>query len=653
MQTSKKSFLSNYFYCFLALILCANSLQAQAQAPANDDKANAMLLTLSAQGEFDSGGNIYTVVGATADETLPPNWAYGLDGNVWFKFVAQEAILNIKIKGGMINKMAALYDNLGAIIMSKTGPYKGNLGILIEDAVVGQEYHLNIDGRISKSFGITISSEVTYDYKNYAETLLLSPIGEFDTGSTAFSLAETTPDENTPPSWSYGLDGNVWFEFEATHPIFNLIITGNGNNKQAALYDSNMTILQSKTGPHLGNLGILHTLVVGAKYYLNIDGRSASSTFGLKISSTVGFDYKDYAEVLVLDVQGNLETANNAYSLALTTPDKASPNEATPPNWSYGLDGNVWFKFTATQSILNLVMTGEGYNKQAALYDSGLNLIESKTGPYNGNLGILQNLVVGEEYYLNVDGRSQGSTFGFKISSTIGFDYKEYAEALALDAQGNLITGDNAYTLLGSTVDKPQPANWSYGLNHNVWFKFRPVSFSTNITIIGALNDKMVAIYDSNENVVYSQTGPYLGDHEIVLNALDVQQDYYLNIDGRTFNTFGLKVESVYECKNELWAIASGDWSDPNIWSDTEGGQPVSVIPCENTVVYIKGFDVSFNSTNIVTAQRVQIIGTSTSVVTRLHLLTGELNVKEEVVTSGPGVKLHVAGGRIKVTGSD
>ncbi|WP_421978099.1 hypothetical protein [Roseivirga seohaensis] len=490
-----------------------------------------------------------------------------------------------------------------------------------------------------------LSQAPANDDKINAEELILDSIGNFESGLYAYSLVNATADGTVPPNWLYGLGRNVWFKFRPTKPLVNFVLKGD-RNKMVALYDSAGNVLQSKTGPYDGYLGmIFEGLDTLQEYYLNIDGRTASS-FGIKMSSEIGFDYKSHAEVLELDSAGNFESGLYAYSLVNATADGT-----VPPNWLYGLGRNVWFKFRPTKPLVNFVLKGDR-NKMVALYDSAGNVLQSKTGPYDGYLGmIFEGLDTLQEYYLNIDGRT-ASSFGIKMSSEIGFDYKSHAEVLELDSAGNFESANNAYSLVGATADGATPPNWYYGVNHNVWFKFKPTVPLVNFVLKGTVN-KMAALYDSAGNVLQSKMGPYDGYLGMIFEELDTLQEYYLNIDGRTASSFGIEIKSTFQCINELWAISSGKWGDPNTWSSTEGGQPVSAIPCENTVVYIKGFDVSFNSTETVVAKRLELIGTSSSVMTRLNVQTGELNVVEKIITSGAGVKLQSStSSTIKVIGA-
>lgn len=468
-----------------------------------------------------------------------------------------------------------------------------------------------------------------------AQELVLDSLGYLETANNAYTLTNATPDGLKPPNWDYSLSHNVWFKVKPTNPTLNLIIRGELINDMIAVYDESDSLLASKTGPYDGHLGLLLLDLDTTQYYtLNIDARNVS-TFGFKITSEVGFDYRDYAEELILDSLGNLETANNAYSLVDATPDGISP-----PNWDYNLNHNVWFKVKPTNQTMNLIIRGGLVNDMIAVYDESDSLLASKTGPYDGHLGLLLlDLDTTQYYTLNVDARNV-STFGFKITSEIGFDYRDYAEELTLDSLGNLETANNAFSLVDATPDGTTPPNWDYGLNHNVWLKVQAQTTSMKVVMKGSIYNKMLSVEDSLGNVLKSNTGPYTGDLVVILDSLVQGAYYWLNVDGRFVNNFGLEISSTPSCGVTLWSIADGDWDDPNTWSDMEGGETVFAIPCELTNVYIKGHDVTFNSSGSMMVKYVELIGTGSKNSTTLNVETGELWTIEEIKVSGAGAKL-------------
>lgn len=86
-------------------------------------------------------------------------------------------------------------------------------------------------------------------------------------------------------------------------------------------------------------------------------------------------------------------------------------------------------------------------------------------------------------------------------------------------------------------------------------------------------------------------------------------------------------------CKNELWTIKSGDWNDPNIWSDKEGGGVIGVVPCETTTVNIKGQKVNFITEEEVAVKTLNLLEGNDP--TELYIQVGSLRVKEAMNKKG------------------
>ncbi|KYG72424.1 hypothetical protein [Roseivirga echinicomitans] len=86
-------------------------------------------------------------------------------------------------------------------------------------------------------------------------------------------------------------------------------------------------------------------------------------------------------------------------------------------------------------------------------------------------------------------------------------------------------------------------------------------------------------------------------------------------------------------CKNELWAIKSGEWNDPNIWSDKENGEVIGVVPCETTTVNIKGRKVDFITEEEITVKTVNLLEGNSP--TELYIQVGSLKLKEAMSQKG------------------
>lgn len=83
-------------------------------------------------------------------------------------------------------------------------------------------------------------------------------------------------------------------------------------------------------------------------------------------------------------------------------------------------------------------------------------------------------------------------------------------------------------------------------------------------------------------------------------------------------------------CKPQLWAIASGDWNDPNIWSDTPNGKSIGAIPCGATTAHIKGFSVYVQNDEAIEIEAIRLLN-SAEAKTELNIYAGQINMKKEL----------------------
>ncbi|MBO3700852.1 hypothetical protein, partial [Roseivirga sp. E12] len=245
-------------------------------------------------------------------------------------------------------------------------------------------------------------------------------------------------------------------------------------------------------------------------------------------------------------------------------------------------------------------------------------------------------------------------------------DLQSGALLISFDSNGEYRSSNAEFSTESGTSDGTRPSNWSTDPNANVWFKFVAPSngeVEVEAKVYGSegyMQYARLALFDAQGSEL-SSVNHIQGNSDVSLSAenLTSGSEYFLTVDqgngeSHRRGTFTLSMDFVadpHSCISELWAIADGNWSDPNIWSDTEGGSPISTIPCDQSVVHIKGFDVSFSNTLPVTVKRIVIVGLA-STNTRLSIISGELNVIEKIVTSGNGAKLKTnTSSTIRVTG--
>ncbi|WP_420387797.1 hypothetical protein [Roseivirga sp.] len=649
----------------------------------NDYKDYALELTLDGSGNYCSNGAEFNNYSATADGTKPSNWQSGPNKNLWFKFKpSNTGIANIIVQRGNSGYyMVALYDDQGVEIASD-----GHHGVYGSSRVVAtgldstKYYYISIDsnlqhGYYGSSFSFCIRNEWTNDYKDYALELTLDGSGNYCSNGAEFNNYSATADGTKPSNWQSGPNKNLWFKFKPSNTgIANIIVQrGNSGYYMVALYDDQGVEIASDG--HHGVYGSSRVVATGLDstkyYYISIDSNLQHGYYGSSFSFCIRNewtnDYKDYAQELTLDGSGNYCSNGAEFNNYSATADGTKPS-----NWQSGPNKNLWFKFMPNNTgIANiLVQRGNSGYYMVALYDDqGVEVAsESHQGVY-GNSGIVTTgLDPTKYYYISIDSHLQhgyyGGAFSFCIRSEWTNDYKDYAQELTLDVSGNYCSSTSEFNNYTATADGLRPENWQTGPNKNLWYKFQTDELGiANITVTrnNGGGYYMLALYDSQGNEMESIG--YQGQNdvaELTSNALMPNSYYYIAVDSKiAYSTYGGEFTicisvSPISCYSGLWAINSGSWDDPDIWSDTEGGLPISSVPCATTNVYIKGFGITLNSLQPMTAKYIELIGSgdvnSESV---LDVQSGQLVVTEKIKVSGIGTKLKSSSSSIiNVSGS-
>ncbi len=657
-----------------------------------DHLDGALTLPLDANGDYCSSGTPFTTTWATADQSKPSNWQEGPNKNIWFKFTAKSATASITVrKGGISRAMIALYSyENGQLTELASKAYPANVwtttGLVYESLNIDQEYYISVDSYVYSSyrggsFDLCLKSSLDYDHLDGALTLPLDANGDYCSSGTPYTTTWATADQSKPSNWQEGPNKNIWFKFTAKSATASITVRKGGISRaMIALYsyeNGQLTELGSKAYPAnvWTTTGLVYeSLNIDQEYYISVDSYVYSSyrggSFDLCLKSSLDYDHLDGALSLPLDANGDYCSSGLPYTTTWATADQSRPS-----NWQEGPNKNIWFKFTAKSTTASITVRKGGIGRaMIALYtyDNGqLTEVVSKGYPPSHwvNAGLVyESLIPEQEYYISIDSyvysSYRGGSFDLCIKGAIDNDYRDGAKILPLDANGSYCSTPAEFANNYATPDGIAPSSWHPQHGKNVWFKFwvgQPGEADIQINAAG-ITRIMYALYDEQGAEITSSSFTGVFDsRQFTASGLVGGQYYYLEVDSYIYGgyqggSFGLCVNlsSDFECTTELWAINSGAWDDPGTWSDTEGGQPVTAIPCATTIVYIKGFDVSFNSPGLASAKRVVMIGTHSDIVTRLDIQAGELVVKEEVVTAGPGVTLKAAtGARVRVTGDE
>ena len=544
--------------CFLLLGL---SILAQSQ-PVNDDKANAIEIPHNAL--WHSADAAYTNVGATVDESIPTlRRPYH---NVWFKFMATSEEVDIRAlvggsKGTFSSDMVVtLWDEAGDPVIQVHNFYIQQLSLDI-----GDWYYFSVDSNNDSptgTFSLRVSNTVTNDLRAKAE--ILPHIKDWVSADAAYSNIDAT-------SSSDGEGGlnNVWFKFQATTSVLDFrIVTGGtkGSNTLTNFFlwdDTGMNAIKRANDPYMQ----LNTLVPGRWYYISVESPDGNTgTFTLRLSNEAGYDMAAFAKIIP-------HTASWTSGKAAYT--NVDATGATFNNEQFGGRYNVWFKFQATSSEVDVrLLTG---GDMGTLANPRLILWDNQGNQLNYRYTYFQtiSLVVGQWYYVSVDEEgTQPGTFGLQVSNKVGYDMRDKAELLKNISSWQ--SADAAYTLVNATGD--DFSGNLYGGVYNVWFKFVATTTDINIDILsggskGTLGANLVKLFDAS-GVPLTYDASKIKSTSLVPGSL-----YYFSVDtnGSDPGTYTLKIADHvgYDMKGgaEVIQHASG-WCTDNAYYSTVGATP-------------------------------------------------------------------------------
>jgi gliding motility-associated-like protein len=373
-----------------------------------------------------SANQAYTNLAATPD--MAPGSCWGTSNtlkNVWFKFQATTTNVTVDIKTGSVYgnmqraQMALWNDAFQQVACVGDLLAQGTTTMSMDTLTVGNWYYISVDDDyVSGTFSLCLSNKASYDF--FGGALELQHNGGCS-ADAAYSNYLATADRSMASCWT-GVDPvdnkNVWFKFQAittdvTLTIRNYSVYGNMRYPQAALWNSaggEIKCLPRTLNSSTSTLSY-DGLVVGEWYYISVDDANTSGTFTLCIDDALDYDYKAGAYEIVSPIRWCSGDAqfNNYFG---------TPDELPGTCWAGGENKNVWFRFTAISSNVNIdVKNGTTFGNlqdlQASLWNSaGVELAcattEGNTTPIHLSS---DTLTIGNTYYISVDDSQTPGSF--------------------------------------------------------------------------------------------------------------------------------------------------------------------------------------------------------------------------------------------------
>lgn len=530
--------------------------------PANDNCLGAITLTPGVSCVNTSG----TVEFATLST---PATACGGNANddVWYKFVASSTAVDITAVGaiGMDMVMELLEGSCGTLNNLACANLSGSGGteVITQGGLsIGQTYFIRV-----YDYGSGYPSNSNFDICVVNQVVLYAPPAN-DLCANAISLTSNptciTTSGTTLGATNSGLagslcggfvanpDDDVWYTFVATSTAHDIIVT-----PSAPLN----AVLELRTAACNGALiQCVDGAGIGGTETLSLQGLSIATPYRIRIYGRgVGYATQGNFDVCVVNGVVTPGPVNDNCAGAITvvpsgTPACSSPTAGTvlnatqssPSTTCFGTNNDdVWYKFVATQSVHNVIVTG------SAQFDA---VIEAFSGACGASgISCMDNTGDGGIETLSLTGLTPTSTYFIRVfdegvgaPATLTFTICVTSPAIpsppANDNCGgaiNLNPGNSCSPYLqnaaGATLSSQSTPICGGNLNDDVWFKFTAGQTSSIIQATGQGSYDMALTAYSGSCVTttfidcINNTGP--GQTEtLALNGLTIGQTYFLRV---------------------------------------------------------------------------------------------------------------------------
>lgn len=561
------------------------SFQTLFVPPANDSSGAAITLIVNADlncGVIDTG----TTNGASpSPEAAPSCSATGINDDVWYTFTATSSTHYLVYNGVTAGTMAtALYTGTPGSLTQVAGACFSGLTQIFQGLTAGTTYYARVYTTVATAttttnFTICVGTPPpppANDDICGAITLNVSPNGFCSTALTGQSTQYAT--QSLPACIGTGADDDVWYKFIATDTSHTLTLStsGSGSTDRAhqifASSDNtcNGTLTSVRcSDPETSTTG---GLIIGSTYFVRVHSYTATvttfATYNICITSNSvrpSNDSSGAAIALTVNPDYNCGTTINGTTIAATPSPEAAPS-CSPT----GINDDVWYRFTATDTAHRFVYSNVTSGTIAtALYTGTPGSLTQLAGAcLSGATQNFTGLTAGTTYYARVYTTVATATTVASFNVCVGTappppanDLPTSAITLAVDANCTAAPYNNFSATLSATEPRIS-CKGSQTAGATVWFKFvAPASgfvrVSTDVTGNG-LTDTKAGIFSATNPADFStyqiiacddDNGSTIANASIVYaSGLTPGQTYYIGIDhfnGTTNGTFCVQVHNV------------------------------------------------------------------------------------------------------------
>jgi hypothetical protein len=524
-------------------------------APANDDCANAIVLTVNPTCSFTAG---------TVDQATQSNAPVACNGStsatafdVWYKFTAGPSGQKITVKGSSaFDAVIVLMDTCsGTVLDCANNSSAGGTEVLTTTGLTsGTTYFIRIfhNGNAlptTTDFDICVALPFpppANDNCANATMLTVDSVCNATSGTVAGASQSSAPDSCSGFASPTALD--VWYTFVATDSISVITVQG------SLSFDAVVSLRDSCSGEvikcadHTVSGGIEtirdSNLVIGNTYYIRV------YAYGTAIPSTPDFDicvalptppplYDNCSGAILLSIDSSCNYISGSVDGATQSDLPDSCGGFASPN-AY----DVWYKFVAGGDDIDIKVKGSSsFDPVIFLKDScGGNTIACADLTVSGGTETITTtglgLIPGHTYYIRVYdyGNDLPETPTFDICVALpppppANDDCTGAIILVADTVCNATSG----SILGATQSGVADScnSISNSSAYDVWYKFVATTTNNIVTVTGSASfDAIVVVKDScNGSVIACADNTVSGDPETAgCTGLIVGNTYYVRV---------------------------------------------------------------------------------------------------------------------------
>ncbi|MBN8704170.1 MAG: T9SS type A sorting domain-containing protein [Bacteroidetes bacterium] len=480
----------------LPIFLVACFYVCNAQAPVNDNCANALVLPIGNTCQLNSFNT------STATQSMV-ECASGSDADddVWFKFTPADSIVQLTVNGidafDPVIEVLTACNGISMNCIDKNG--QGITEILVDTFIIGQTYYVRIYDYSSISTNNTDFSICAFypkppvnDDCAAAITVVVDSVPcQNPTSATLYFATASTP----TVSCSGTAEDDVWFQFVANASNVTVKVNGNsGLNPVIELHSSCGNSLLACSDSLIYPMEYINAsnLTINNTYYVRVfDFDSVSTTspdFEICIFKTPPPPVNDNCNNAITLVQDSVCTPSTFNNFGATHSGIGNECSGTA-------DDDMWFKFVATTQFAAVhVNPSSGYDPIIEFFNSCTDTIANKcisSIPGEDITLTWSNLIVGNQYYIRV------YDYGNNPSTTNSFDICVYSiptppsndecngsiQIFPVANKQACLFGDTATTVNATPSFPNQPVScvFSNDNDDDIWYYF--IAQDSSITV--------------------------------------------------------------------------------------------------------------------------------------------------------------------------